>query len=86
MPQPRKSQTPGSRKSGHEERKEVQALFAQADADDDRRINFIEFQELLENLESEMNADEARIGFDEIDTDGNGLIDSDEFLAWWQEP
>jgi calmodulin len=86
MPQPRKSKPPGNRKSGHEERKEVQALFAQADSDDDRRINFIEFQELLENLESEMNADEARIGFDVIDTDGNGLIDFDEFLAWWQEP
>ena len=82
----RKSESPSTRKSGHEERKEVQALFAQADSDDDHRINFIEFQELLENLESEMNADEARIGFDEIDTDGNGLIDSDEFLAWWQEP
>jgi Ca2+-binding EF-hand superfamily protein len=86
MPEPRKPQPPGPRKSGHEERKEVHALFAQADSDDDRRINFIEFQELLENLESDMSADEARIGFDEIDTDGNGLIDSDEFLAWWQEP
>jgi Ca2+-binding EF-hand superfamily protein len=86
MSQPRKSEPPSTRKSGHEERKEVQALFAQADSDNDQRINFIEFQELLANLESDMSADEARIGFDEVDTDGNGLIDSAEFLAWWQEP
>lgn len=69
----------------HGERREVQAHFAQADSDHDRRINFPEFRELLANLEAEMSEDEARIGFDEIDTDDDGSIDFEEFLAWWQE-
>ncbi|HKZ74461.1 MAG TPA: EF-hand domain-containing protein [Steroidobacteraceae bacterium] len=64
----------------------MQAHFAQSDTDNDRYINLAEFRELLGNLEADLSDEEARIGFGEIDTDGNGLIDFDEFLAWWQEP
>lgn len=70
----------------HSERREVQAHFTQADTNRDRRINHEEFRELLKNLEAEMSDDEASIGFEEIDTDNDGLIDFDEFLAWWGEP
>lgn len=69
-----------------ERQREIQAFFLQSDTDNDRRINFKEFRELLANLEAESSLEEARIGFEAIDTDRNGLIDFDEFLAWWQEP
>jgi calmodulin len=70
----------------HDHRREVQAHFIHADTDGDKRINRNEFRALLTDLEADMSPEEAEIGFDEIDTDSDGLIDFDEFLAWWQEP
>jgi calmodulin len=70
----------------HEQRREVQAHFTQADTNRDQRINLAEFRALLMDLEAEMSEEEVKIGFDEIDTDDDGLIDFGEFLAWWQEP
>jgi calmodulin len=69
----------------HDHRREVQAHFIQADADGDKRIDRKEFRALLTDLEADMSPEESEIGFDEIDTDNDGLIDFDEFLAWWQE-
>jgi calmodulin len=72
-------------KLSHEQRREIQAHFTQADTNRDQRINLSEFREMLANLEGGMSEDEIAIGFDEIDTDDDGLIDFDEFVAWWQE-
>lgn len=74
-----------SRELSHEQRREIQAQFAQADRDHDHRINLSELREMLTNLEGDMSEEEVAIGFDEIDTDEDGLIDFNEFLAWWQE-
>jgi calcium-binding protein CML len=67
-----------------EELKELRESFRYNDADKDGLIEFAEFLEMLEQLEAETSADEARIGFDEIDTDGNGAINFSEFVDWWR--
>ena len=60
--------------------------FGQVDADGDRRIDFAEFSRLVENLsDDDMPLEERRIGFREIDTDRDGVIDFHEFVAWWRE-
>jgi Ca2+-binding EF-hand superfamily protein len=40
---------------------------------------------MLRDLEARVSAEEARIGFSEIDIDDDGVIDIDEFVDWWQE-
>jgi len=65
---------------------ELKENFEQADSDGDSRITFAEFSSLLVDLEAGMTVDELRIGFHEIDTDHDGLIDLQEFIAWWTEP
>ena len=54
-----------------------------ADRDHDGRIDFEEFAQLMRGLEAGMSAAELRLGFKEIDTDGDGLIDLREFSDWW---
>jgi Ca2+-binding EF-hand superfamily protein len=62
---------------------ELRATFNFNDANGDGVLSFDEFVGLLIGLESGMSHDEARIGFEEIDTDRNGAIGFEEFLAWW---
>lgn len=64
---------------------ELREHFAFCDTDRDHRINYAEFLELLENLESGMSEEEMRVGFGLIDLDGNGYITFDEFSRWWTE-
>ena len=65
------------------EPRELLEEFASADRDNDGRIDFQEFRRLLEGLESGMSEAEMKIGFREIDTDRDGLIDRREFADWW---
>ena len=62
---------------------EIDALFAQADQDNDGQINFTEFKALVRELDGELSEQELRIGFTATDTNGNGRINIDEFRAWW---
>lgn len=39
----------------------------------------------MSTLDPEMTPDECRSGFEEIDIDGDGTIEFDEFSAWWDE-
>ena len=64
---------------------ELEDTFAYNDADGDGRLEFHEFVNMLRDLEARVSAQEARIGFSEIDTDNDGVIDLDEFIDWWQE-
>jgi Ca2+-binding EF-hand superfamily protein len=68
-----------------EELDEFKETFAYNDLDADGKIEFNEFLKMLNALEAGMSRDEARIGFDVVDTDDDGLIDLDEFIAWWTE-
>jgi calmodulin len=63
--------------------RELLEEFAVADRDNDGRVNFAEFKQLLDGLESGMSEAEMRIGFQEVDTDRDGFIDRREFCEWW---
>lgn len=64
---------------------ELEETFDYNDADRDGRIEFHEFVNMLRDLEARVSAAEAKLGFAEIDTDNDGVIDLDEFVDWWQE-
>ena len=57
--------------------------FEFADDDHDGYIDFAEFSALLDGLGAEMSGTDLRIGFQEIDTDRDGRINRQEFIAWW---
>lgn len=63
--------------------RELLEEFASADRDNDGRIDFHEFRQLLEGIEAGMSEAEMKIGFEEIDADRDGLIDRREFAEWW---
>lgn len=63
--------------------RELKEEFVVADRDHDGRIGFEEFVSLMEGLEAGMSRSDLRIGFHEIDTDGDRLIDFREFADWW---
>jgi Ca2+-binding EF-hand superfamily protein len=66
-----------------EELAEIDALFAQADQDDDGQINLAEFKAMVRELDAQMDEAALRVGFSETDVNGNGRINIDEFRAWW---
>lgn len=68
-----------------EEIAELRESFTYNDPNRDGKIDFGEFRSMLKDLEANTSADEARIGFDEIDTDNDGAIEFDEFIEWWSE-
>lgn len=62
---------------------ELRESFNYNDPNGDGKIDFGEFRQMLDDLEAGVSAEEARIGFDEIDIDNDGVIEFDEFIAWW---
>lgn len=72
-------------KLSEEQLDELRESFDYNDRDGDGRIQRDEFVEMLDELEAEMSAAEAKTGFEDIDTNDDGLIDFAEFCAWWAE-
>ncbi len=68
-----------------EEYEELEETFRYNDANNDGRLGFTEFVAMLDALEAGMKPDEARVGFEEIDTDNDGSIELDEFIDWWRD-
>ena len=68
-----------------EEFDELKESFEYNDSNDDGKIQFEEFVNMLGEIEAGLEAEEARIGFRAIDTDNDGAIDLDEFVEWWTE-
>lgn len=64
---------------------ELRESFDYNDRDGDGRIELGEFASMLDELEAEMSEREVEIGFKDIDTNDDGLIDFTEFVAWWTE-
>lgn len=64
---------------------EMKESFDYFDTDKNGQIDFKEFVQLMDALDSEMSNEEMEVGFDIIDSDNNGAIDFDEFLDWWNE-
>ena len=63
---------------------ELRESFRYNDPNGDGKIDFREFRNMLTDLEANATIDEARIGFDEIDTDSDGAIEFEEFVDWWE--
>jgi Ca2+-binding EF-hand superfamily protein len=72
-------------KPSAEELDELRESFEYNDRDHDGKIQLDEFTEMLEELESGMSKGDIEIGFNDIDTNDDGLIDFDEFVAWWRQ-
>jgi len=68
-----------------EEYDELKESFQYNDSDEDGKIVFDEFVNMLDELEADVAEEEARIGFRVIDTDRDGAIELDEFIEWWSE-
>lgn len=67
-----------------QERQELKEAFDFSDGDSNGKINFLEFVDMLESLGAGIDAAQAQFGFKEVDTDGDGMIDFDEFIEWWR--
>jgi Ca2+-binding EF-hand superfamily protein len=68
-----------------EELDELREAFDYNDRDGDGRIQVDEFAEMLDELEADMSPKDIEVGFQDIDTNDDGLIDFGEFVAWWTE-
>jgi calmodulin len=68
-----------------EELDELRESFDYNDRDGDGRIEMSEFAAMLDELEAGMSKREVEIGFKDIDTNDDGLVDFEEFAAWWTE-
>jgi calmodulin len=68
-----------------EELDELREAFDYNDRDNDGRIQLDEFAAMLDELEADMSGKEIEIGFKDIDTNDDGLIDFAEFVDWWTE-
>jgi len=68
-----------------EELEELKESFDFNDDDKNGKIELDEFVQMLAGLEAQVSDEEARVGFEIIDTDGDGAIDFVEFLRWWSE-
>jgi calmodulin len=72
-------------KPNEEELDELREAFDYNDRDGDGRIQLDEFASMLDELEAEMSESDVEIGFKDIDTNDDGLIDFTEFVGWWAE-
>jgi calmodulin len=68
-----------------EELDELREAFDYNDRDNDGRIQLDEFAAMLDELEADMSGKEIEIGFKDIDTNDDGLVDFAEFVDWWTE-
>jgi calcium-binding protein CML len=71
---------------GAEQRGRLREDFDFNDLNKDGRLTLGEFVRFMETVDDNITAEECQIGFTEIDANGDGAIDFNEFHAWWTEP
>jgi Ca2+-binding EF-hand superfamily protein len=69
-----------------EERRELKEAFDFNDSDGNGKIDFVEFVAMLNGLEAGIDTAQAQFGFEEVDTDNDGMVSFDEFVEWWRAP
>ena len=72
-------------KPSPEQLDELREAFDYNDRDADGSIQVDEFAAMLDELEADMSPKDIEIGFQDIDTNDDGLVDFNEFVAWWTE-
>jgi Ca2+-binding EF-hand superfamily protein len=70
---------------GAEQRGRLREDFEFNDLNRDGRLTLGEFIRFMGQVDEDITTDECQIGFDEIDSDRDGGIDFNEFVAWWTE-
>jgi Ca2+-binding EF-hand superfamily protein len=58
-------------------------VFKKFDLDNSNTISVDEFQNLVEYLGESLTDSEINSAVKELDTDGSGIIECEEFLSWW---
>lgn len=64
---------------------EIRRHFDFFDDDKNGFIDFEEYRDMLDILGHNIANPEAEDGFAEIDSNRDGQISFDEFIAWWRE-
>jgi len=72
-------------KPSEEQLEELREAFDYNDRDGDGRIEKDEFAIMLDELDAGLSKREIEVGFQDIDTNDDQLIDFDEFVVWWTE-
>lgn len=62
---------------------DIAAEFAFADSNDDGRVDIVEFRRVATKLVPNLTQDEAEAAMAMLDTNGDGVIDFQEFVSWW---
>jgi Ca2+-binding EF-hand superfamily protein len=68
--------------TGAEERARLREDFDYNDLNHDGRLTLGEFIRFMRNVDEDLTAEQCEIGFDEIDTNRDGAIEFEEFVAW----
>jgi calmodulin len=70
---------------GAEQRGRLRQDFEFNDLNRDGRLTLGEFIRFMGQVDENITTEECQIGFDEIDSNRDGSIDFNEFVAWWTD-
>ncbi len=70
---------------GSEDRGRLREDFDYNDRNKDGRLSLGEFMLYMQSVDEEITSEECEIGFDSIDSNRDGAIEFDEFVAWWTD-
>lgn len=68
-----------------EEINRLKGVFDRFDKDENGSIDREEFGQFLAAIGKGMTPEQLAKGFDEIDTNGSGVIEFKEFVNWWED-
>ncbi len=77
--------TPNTENLSPEKIAEIRKEFEYFDSDKNGQLDLPEFIEMLTVFSPKTKASHVEEGFNMIDDNGDGYIDFEEFLSWWQE-
>lgn len=63
---------------------EIREIFDHYDEDGNGVVDAAEFTRLCRTLDPAFDAAEIAVGLAIVDHDGNGQIEFEEFVTWWQ--
>lgn len=58
-------------------------VFAKYDANEDYKLEIIEFKKIVDDADFTLTEEEVKAGMEMMDKNANGVIEFDEFAAWW---